>query len=121
MHSFEGIGQWAATFACAEAEEEEEKVTEGAVVKMAANGTVDLCADGDAFCGAVLAVSRDGQACTVALGGMVTVPYTGTTAPALGWSGLSADGSGGVKAASGGRAHLVVDVDTDGKTVTFVL
>ena len=72
MYSFEGIGQWAATFACAEAEEEAAKVTEGAVVKMAANGTVGLCAGGEAFCGMVLSAGRDGGACTVALGGMVT-------------------------------------------------
>ena len=120
MYSFEGIGQWAATFACAEAEEEAAKVTEGAVVKMAANGTVGLCAGGEAFCGMVPSAGRDGGACTVALGGMVTAGYTGA-APALGWSGLSADGSGGVKADAAGRARLVVDVDTDGQTVTFVL
>ena len=42
-------------------------------------------------------------------------------APALGWSGLSADGEGGVQADADGSTHLVVDVDTTAKTVTFVL
>ena len=32
--SYEGIGQWAATFACGEVEE-------GEIVKVSANGTVD--------------------------------------------------------------------------------
>ena len=112
-YSYEGIGQWCATFAGSQAEE-------GQVVKLTAGKTVGPCAAGDGFCGVVQSVSRDGEACTVALGGMVRVNYTGT-APALGWSGLSADGSGGVKADSAGRSYLVVDVDESDKTVTFAL
>ena len=110
--SYEGIGQWAATFACGQ-------VSEGEMVKVSASGEVSACSDGDSFCGQVLSVGRDGGACAVALGGMVTASYTGT-APALGWSDLQADGSGGVKTASGGRSYLVADVDESGKTVTFV-
>ena len=63
-------------------------------------------------------------ACAVALGGMVTAGYTVPAegaAPALGWSGLSADGEGGVQADADGSTYLVVDVDTTAKTVTFVL
>ena len=115
--SYEGIGQWAATFACGEVEE-------GEIVKVSANGTVDACQAGDGFCGMVLSVSRCADACTVALGGMVTAGYTVPAqgaAPALGWSGLSADGEGGVQADADGSTHLVVDVDTTAKTVTFVL
>ena len=111
--SYEGIGQWAATFACAE-------LTEGELVKISENSAVDACDAGDDFCGMVLSVSRGGDACSVALGGMVTAGYTGT-APALGWSGLAADGSSGVKVAETGREYLVVDVDTTAQTVTFVL
>ena len=58
------------------------------------------------------------------LGGMVTAGYTVPAegaAPALGWSGLSADGEGGVQADADGSTYLVVDVDTTAKTVTFVL
>lgn len=110
--SYEGIGQWAATFACTD-------VTEGELVKISSSGTVGPCADGDGFCGMVLSVGRDGDACTVALGGMVTAGYTGATAPVLGWTGLAADGSGGVKVSSAGRSYLVVDADSE--TVTFVL
>ena len=111
-YSYEGIGQWAATFACADAAEDQ-------VVKISGNGEVSACADGDKFCGVVISISRDGQACAVAMGGMVTVPYTGA-APALGWTGLAADGNGGVKAAEG-HEYMVVDVDDTGMTVTFAL
>lgn len=115
--SYEGIGQWAATFACGE-------VAEGELVKVSANDTVASCADGEAFCGMVLSRSRGGDACTVALGGMVTAGYTvetDGTAPALGWTTLKSDGNGGVKTASSGRSYLVVDVDASAKTVTFAL
>ena len=111
--SDEGIGQWAATFACGQ-------VSEGEMVKVSASGEVSACSDGDSFCGQVLSVGRDGSACAVALGGMVTAGYTGT-APELGWSILVGDGSGGVKTATTGHSYLVVDVDSDAKTVTFAL
>lgn len=111
--SFEGIGQWAATFACGQ-------TAVGQVVKVSGNGEAAACADGDGFAGVTLYVARDGGACSVALGGMVKVGYTGA-APALGWSGLAADGNGGVKAAADGRPYLVVDVDESGKQVTFAL
>ena len=104
--SYEGIGQWAATFAC-------DGVSAGQVVKVSGSGTVAKCADNDA---------RDGKACSVAMGGMVTVSYTGASAPAAGWNSLAADGSGGVKVVSdGGKSHLAVEVDTTAKTVTIVL
>ena len=45
--SYEGIGQWAATFACT-------KLAEGAFVKISGNGTVADCGAGEDFCGVVL-------------------------------------------------------------------
>ena len=45
--SYEGIGQWAATFACTD-------VSEGQVVKVSGHGTVAKCADNDGFEGVVL-------------------------------------------------------------------
>lgn len=115
--SYEGIGQWAATFAG-------EDLAEGEVVKISANGTVSACSAGDDFCGMVISAGRDGSACAVALGGMVTAGYTVPAqgaAPALGWAALTADGAGGVQADADGRSFLVVDVDTAAETVTFVL
>lgn len=111
--SFEGIGRWAATFACGE------ELVEGQVVKVSGNGTVGSCADGDDFCGVAMTVGDD-SACAVVMGGMVTVPCSGST-PALGWNGLSADGAGGVRTNSAGQKYRVVDVDATGKMVTFVL
>ena len=112
--SFEGIGQWAATFACSGG------MAEGQVVKVSANGEVSACTDGDSFAGVAAVVGRDSAACAVALGGMVSVAYTGS-APALGWSGLVANGTGGVKADADGHKYLVVDVDKTGMMVTFAL
>ena len=113
-NSFEGIGQWAATFACSG------EVAEGQVVKICGNSAVSACTDGDAFCGKAAVVGSDGAACAVVLGGMASMHYSGT-APALGWSGLAADANGGVKADESGNKYLVVDVDTIGKMITFVL
>ena len=62
--SYEGIGQWAATFAC-------DGVSAGQVVKVSGSGTVAKCADNDGFEGVVLSVARDGKACSVAMGGML--------------------------------------------------
>ena len=112
--SYEGIGQWAATFACS-------GVSEGQAVKVSGNGTVAACAENGGFDGVVLSVARDGKACSVAMGGMVTVSYSGT-APTAGWNTLAADGKGGVTVVSeGGRSYLAVEADTAAKTVTIVL
>lgn len=111
--SYEGIGQWAATFACTD-------VTAGHVVKVSDSGTVSACGDGDGFDGVAVAVAHDGAACSVAMGGMQTVHYTGT-APTVGQTILTANGNGGVKTAESGRSYLAVDVDTTAQTVTIVL
>lgn len=112
--SFDSIGQWCATFACGEG------TAENQAVKLSAPATAAGCADGDAFCGVAASIARDGSACSVQLGGMATLPYTGAD-PAVGYAGLSANGAGGVKADAAGRVRLVADVDTAAKTVTFVL
>lgn len=110
---FDGIGQWAATFGC-------DGVEPGQVVKSAAEGRVEGCGAGDAFCGCVVSVGRDGSACSVALGGIVSASFSGS-APALGWQGLAADGSGGVAANSAGQKYRVIDVDAGQGSVTFIL
>ena len=112
--SFDSIGQWCATFACGEG------VAENQPVKIGAPAAAAKCADGDAFCGMAVSVAHGGDACSVQLGGMVTLGYSGA-APAVGYTGLAADGTGGVKADAAGRARLVADVDTAAKTVTFNL
>lgn len=109
--SFEGVGQVCATFLGG-------GLTEGQVVKMSDGGTVDACGAGDLFCGVALCCKDD--ACTVQVGGFVSVPYSGT-APAVGWHSLAADGNGGVKTASNGVNCLVADVDDTAKTATIML
>lgn len=68
--SFEGIGQWAATFTCTD-------VQEGDLVKISGNGEVTVCAAGDKFCGQAVSLGRGGDACSVQLGGFITAGYTG--------------------------------------------
>ncbi len=109
--SFNGIGQVNATFFG-------KSLTEDTVVKLTGSGTVAACADGDAFCGKALCCKDD--ACTVQVGGFLTVGYSGA-APALGWTGLAANGKGGVKAAADGRTYLVAAVDAAAKAVTIML
>ena len=101
--SYEGIGEWCATFVCG-------AVSEGDIVKVSANGTVGKCAANDGFCG----VAHDGKAGTVQLGGLASVKYSGT-APAVGYTELMADGSGGVSKPGenqSGSSYLVLSVDS---------
>lgn len=88
------------------------------LVKIGSRGTVSACNDGDDFCG--LVIHRRGNFCSVQLEGFVTVPYTGNT-PAMGWTQLAANGTGGAKTSSSGRTYLVVDADLINKMVTFKL
>ena len=83
--SYEGIGEWCATFVCG-------AVSEGDIVKVSANGTVGKCTAGDGFCGVVRG-----------------------TAPAVGYAELMADGSGGVSKPGenqSGSSYLVLSVDS---------
>ena len=109
--SFNGIGQWCATFLAGE-------ISEGSVVKVSDQGTAAACAAGDAFCG--VAVAGGKGACTVQMGGFVTVPYSDTV-PTLGYTGLAADGTGGVKTSAEGTKYWVVASDSNAKTVTILL
>lgn len=113
-YSYEGIGQVVATFMAGE------PVAEGQIVQISATESVGTCAAGDAFCGKVKVAARDGKSCAVVLRGMVTASYSGNT-PNLGWCEMASDGQGGVSYKSGARAYLVVDLDPDAKTVTFML
>lgn len=112
--SYEGMGQWAATFACGE-------VSVGQVVMVDAEDSVKSCSAGDAFAGVVLSKARSGDACAVVLGGTAEVSYSGSSAPAVGWQKLCADGNGGVKTDAGGREHLVLAVDEAAKRCVIVL
>ena len=106
-NSYEGIGEWCAPFVCG-------AVNEGDFVKMSAIVTVGKCTAGVGCCGVVRAVAHDGKACTVQLGGLASVKYSGT-APAVGYAELMADGSGGVSKPGenqNGSSYLVLSVDS---------
>ncbi len=113
--SFDGIGERAMTFIA-------DGVKAGDAVKVTGAGTVSPCLAGEGFDG--FASGTRGEYAAVVLGGAVTVPYSGT-APGFGRVELFADAGGGVtvsgaKDAEGGT-YLVVDVDTVGETVTFIM
>ena len=112
--SFDGVGQVCATFLGS-------GLGEGQVVRMAGNGTVCACGDGESFCGVTLCCKDD--ACTVQVGGFVTAAYSGS-APSVGQAALCGDGIGGVKTAASaetGTQCLVVDVDAAANAVTILL
>ncbi len=113
MISFQSIAEEYVTFLA------EESAQEGTVCKITADASVGACASGDAFCGVCGAI-RGGHA-GVKLHGYARLPYSGA-APQLGYTLLAADGTGGVKASeSGERSCLVVEVDSEGKTVGLFL
>ena len=94
-------------------------VTAGYPCGFSANDTVANTAANGTFCG--IAAQIRGTLVTVQYQGFVTLPYTGATAPSVGYGILVANGSGGVSTAQSGRSYLISAVDTSGKTVTFML
>ena len=86
----------------------------GKPVKLAANETVALAADGEPMHGTCETVTED--IAGIKLTGCWELPFTGT-APVLGWNLLSANGAGGVKVDVNGDSFLVSGVDA--ATVRF--
>ena len=112
MVSMEGIAQECATFYTAS------NIGAGSPCKMVAKLAVAPCNDGDDFFG--IAIKREGTLCSVIFRGFVTLPYFGTT-PSYGFTGLAADGAGGVKVSSTAVKRLVVAIDSSSKTLTLLL
>ena len=114
--SYQGIGEWCATLKCGAG------VSEDTVVKVGADGAAARCGAEDAFCGVVRSVARDGKACSVQLGGLAKVKYSGDAVPAVGYGKLAANGAGGVSVnAAKGREYLILHVDSAEKTVVIKL
>lgn len=93
------------------------EIENGKPVKMSESGTVEACADGDAFCG--ICRGSDGSYAAIQLSGAVKSTYSGAD-PECGYTKLSASADG-VKVSDSGREYLVVEVDTDAMTVTFLM
>ena len=104
--AFEGIDRLVVTFLAGD-------VTVGKPVVMGGEGSVKNASSGQMPVGVALH-ARDGHA-AVQLKGFVTVQYSGSTAPALGWTALVADSG------ESGRMCLVVTRDSEKKTVGLFL
>lgn len=109
--SFEGIGESVVTFY-------NNGASAGYPVKMTGNGEVGACANGDRFFG--VSLSSEGDFAAIQTEGYVELPYSGA-APAVGFSKLSANGSGGVKTDANGGEFLVIEVDTVNKVIGISL
>ena len=112
MITMEGIAQECATFQTANT------LSPGIPCKLIAKMSVAPCHDGDEFIG--VAARQEGTLCSVIFRGFVTLPYSGTT-PSYGFTGLAADGAGGVKVSSTAVKRLVVAIDSSSKTLTLLL
>ena len=112
--AFDGMDNLVVTFRCSGT------VEAGSPVILSANDTVADGGTGKVPIGVLL--QKRGNYAAVQIRGYVTLPYTGTSAPAAGWGKLAADAAGGVAvAATGGREYLIVNVDTAAKTVGLFL
>ena len=112
---FEGIGEVVATFCV----KEDNELKAGQAVALVGSGEVGMGADGDALCGVGACAEKDGCA-AVQIGGMCKVSFEGT-APAIGWTGISVDGTGKIKAAEGGMKCMVAMVDAASGTAIIKL
>lgn len=91
-------------------------------VRIKANDTVVPASKGNDIIGVCVKILSETE-CLIALrGSIVTLPYTGTTAPSLGYNYLVADGDVGVKLADTAACHsLVWSKDEENKTITCTL
>ncbi len=110
--SFNGYEDKVLTFATSSA-------TVGAPVSLSANKTVSNAASGADIIG--VAVSAKNGIAGVKMEGYIELPYT-STAPTVGFCGLVADGSNGVKVSTtSAKKYKVLSVDTTNSTVGFIL
>ncbi|MBQ4627013.1 MAG: hypothetical protein IJB45_07180 [Clostridia bacterium] len=108
--SFGGFNENTATFKVSG------EIENGMPVKMSESGTVEACSDGDAFCG--ICRNTDGAYAAIQLSGAVKSIYSGAD-PECGFVKLAAFAQG--VQVGGDREYLAVEVDTDEKTVTFIM
>lgn len=110
--SFKGFNEQVITFRT------ETELAAGTLVKMSDSATVEACAAGELFIGAV--VTSHGNIAAVQTGGYVSVPYSGT-APELGITAVSAADGKAVKADANGRTVTVIELDTTNETAGILL
>lgn len=111
--AYKGFNENTATFAAYD------DVEKGVPVEMAESCTVKKAIDGQYFVGVCSGVI-DGIA-GVQLTGYIEMKYSGTV-PSLGTCQVVSNGDGGIKiTASGGRMVTVIKLDTEKKTVGFII
>ena len=119
--SFGGIGEMVITFY----NDATYKASAGDPVNMTDDGEVGKTAASGRFIG--VAITADDDFAAVQTAGYIVMPYTGDTAPSVGYTHLISNGSGGVKVDAGtegvytGAEYLVIDVDTTAKKVGFII
>lgn len=112
--SFEGYGERATTFY----NNSTNPASAGDPVYLTGNGEVSVCTSGKIPVG--VAIAADDDYAVVQTAGFVRLPFSGETAPTVGFSTLAADGNGGVTTVkTGGASFLVIEVNTD--TVGIIL
>ena len=111
--SFEGIGEQVISFEAASGTQKNE------FVKISANNKVANCSADDVFAG--YCINTEAGFADVKTHGYIEVPYTGTTAPTVGFATLTAAGSGKVQADEDGREYLVIKVDSTNAVVGFIM
>lgn len=110
--SFDGYRENVLTFDCY-------LTKTGFLASLANDGYAVQCIDNNDFLG--VAVSADGLHAAIQIDGYVEMPYTGDP-PQRGYCALVSDGNNNVKLSTTSK-HIVrvIKVDTDSKTVGFIL
>ena len=110
--SYEGIGNYSITA------EVDKTVKNGYACAIRTDKRAYVADDDENILGIVNAI-RENHA-NVVISGVVTAAYSGT-APTVGNSCLRGDGSGKVTVNAAGENYRILSVDTNKKTVTFIL
>lgn len=114
MFAYDSIGQ-----VCITAEVESDLPVKSICVYDDMNYAI-AASEGDNIQGVLVARHKDRG--TIQVRGFVTVPFTGTTTPHVGFCPLVAAANGaGVKVQTGEKEYLVTELDNTAKTVTFML
>lgn len=94
----------------------------GIPVRLPSNDTVGPAGKGNYIVGVCVRILSENE-CVIALrGSVVTLSYSGSTAPSLGYNYLVADGNGGVKVSDiAAYSSLVWSKDEENKTITCTL
>lgn len=95
-----------------------EDVNVNDIVKVTDSASVEVCKDGDEFCG--ICINKNEDTVGIIIGGYVETKYSGTE-PSFGYETVVADGEGGIKKAASGKKVLVVNLDPATKKIAMII